>query len=263
MRQCHHVGAAILELAKLRLYEHFYDHIQPAFGHESVDIGLSDTDSLVLYIRGCDVDTAMARLAPIMDFSNLPRDHPLYDSSRAKVPGYLKNECPANPLVEVAAVKTKSYFCKVSSRALQVSLCPSRSKTVPFSSRQAHRGDCYDGCTCKATAKGVKRSVRDRLGIDHYKSCIFGVSQVNVEQTMIAPKDHKNRLVRMQKVAFSSLDDKRYQLCHLHSAPYGSRLIQFAEAGYGCFLCRRSAGESSALLESYLDMADGALDPDN
>lgn len=199
MKQCHHIGATILELSKLLLATHFYDHIQPAFGWRSTDVVLSDTDSLLLHLDGVDAQEAMTRLADVMDLSNLPEENPLRECSRAKVPGLLKNECPKRAIREVAAVKTKSYYCKT------------------------HDGECFDECGCKATAKGVRRNVTERLDIEHYKSCIFGIRQLHVTQTMLSSKDHVNRLVRLEKVAFSSLDDKRYQLCNVHSSPYGSR----------------------------------------
>ena len=51
------------------------------------------------------------------------------------------------------------------------------------------------------------------------------VTEVRVEQRNITSKDHRNRLVAANKIAFSSFDDKRYLLCNLHSCPYGSVLI--------------------------------------
>ncbi len=216
MNQCWLLGFSILELAKLRMYELFYDHIQPAFGVDKVDVLLSDTDSFVLDIAGETDLSAQEKIRNIMDFSNMPDDHPLKDDSRKRVPGFLKNELPRDVIYESAAVKSKSYYLKI------------------------HPGDCGPGCTCKRTAKGVKVSLHDKLTVDDYKACIFSIRTHSVMQTSIQSKDHVNMIVRGTKVAFNSLDDKRYQSCTIHSYPYNSALIE-AEDHYDgtCYYCGR------------------------
>ena len=42
----------------------------------------------------------------------------------------------------------------------------------------------------------------------------------------------------MRKFAFTSFDDKRYQLCNLHSCPYGSVVIKRSEELGGCYFCK-------------------------
>lgn len=216
MRQSWAVGFSVLELSKVIMGRLFYEEIQPAFGWQNVDVVFSDTDSLMLSIRGAGTaDDAMAKLSHIMDFSNLPREHPLYDASRSKTPGYLKNECPTRPITRCAAVKTKSYYA-----------C-------------THDGACFENCECKVAAKGVLSSAKERLSFDDYASCIFSVRQQHVTQNTLMAKDHVNRMVRVTKVAFSSLDDKRYQCCEVHSTPYGSRLALYQERRGSCYACVR------------------------
>ncbi len=212
------VGFTILEMSKLLMARMFYDRIRPALGRDNVDVVLSDTDSFLLDIRGYTEDEAMLKLKDVMDFSNLPQTHPLYDDSRKRKPGLLKNETPDCSIRAVAAVRSKSYFCLT------------------------HAGPCHAACECKVTAKGVKQSARRKMSIEDYKSCIFEKRKVTVRQTSLQSRNHVNRLVQMEKVAFSSLDDKRYQTCSVHSVPYDSVLIEYQRQAKECFYCAKAKG---------------------
>lgn len=157
---------------------------------------MSDTDSFLLAIRGVREEEALGRLAKVMDFSNLDPAHPLYDESRKKIPGYLKSEVPRARITEVVALKSKSYAFLT------------------------------DDGGMKAVAKGVRTSVSAKLEFSAYAGCLQKMRAFEVTQFNIMSSCHLNRLVRSKKVAFSSFDDKRYQLCSLHSVPYGSSLIE-------------------------------------
>lgn len=101
------VGFTILELSKLHMYKSWYDTIMPTFGEDNVDMLFSDTDSLCFQIRHIgDADTALEMLAPIMDFSNLPPSHRLFDDSRKNALGYFKSEISDVPKA-FAGVKAK------------------------------------------------------------------------------------------------------------------------------------------------------------
>ena len=43
--------------------------------------------------------------------------------------------------------------------------------------------------------------------------------------------------VAVDKIAFTSLDDKRYQLCSIHSCPYGSVLVEYSKKYLSCYFC--------------------------
>lgn len=107
MNQSWAVGFSILELSKLHMYTSFYETILPTFGEENVELLMHDTDSLALQIYSTgSTTTALSMLAPIMDYSNLHSEHPLYDGHRKNQLGYFKSEV-AGTAIKFAGVKPK------------------------------------------------------------------------------------------------------------------------------------------------------------
>lgn len=208
MRQCWQIGFSILELSKLVMAKIYYLELIPRLGAENVSLIMSDTDSFLFLVRGHTEEEALSKLEPIMDFSNLAKDHPLYSSVREKLPGFLKNEIPLARILRAVALKAKSYAIFTE-----------------------------DGET-RAAAKGVKESVKRLIPFETYLACVEKDDLVEVTQTQIGSKNHVNRLTLNQRVAFSSLDDKRYQLCSCHSVPYGSKIIREFERTGICPFCR-------------------------
>ena len=116
--------------------------------------------------------------------------------------------------------------------------------------------------TISARAKGVKRVYKNKIDLAKYEKCIFGQGEerqeegeeenmeplgrgefvphtVRVSQVMIRSVAHQNMLMRSDKVAFSSFDDKRYYLCAKHNVPYGSTLMK-ERADDSCMFCEAS-----------------------
>ena len=46
-----YLGAAITELAKLHVYRFYYEQVIPLWGHNRVELLMTDTDSLMLEIK--------------------------------------------------------------------------------------------------------------------------------------------------------------------------------------------------------------------
>ena len=143
----------------------------------------------------------------VMDFSNYPSDHKLYNPRRKNLTGFLKNETPGQTITSVVGVRSKVY---------------------------AYR---KDDNSMDSRCKGVKRAVRDTIPYDHYERCVKTVATESVVQHSIQSKAHVNQLVRSRKVAFSSFDDKRHLLCGIHSVPYGYNALIEKSKKEGCVLC--------------------------
>ena len=195
MNQSWAVGFSVLELSKLVMQELYYDTIQPAFGKDGCTVLMSDTDSFLLEVRAKSVDEAVTRIEKVMDFSNYPKDHPLYDASRAKALGYLKNESPKSMITHYVGLKSKTYII----------LTEDNEKHV--------------------RAKGVKKSHQNSIKFDQMMECLYRMKGHAVDSHFIRSKDHVIRLMKGRQLAFSSFDDKRYLTCPIHSVPYGSMLI--------------------------------------
>lgn len=196
MNQSWAVGFAILELSKLVMQELYYDTIQPAFGVGGCTVLMSDTDSFLLEVQADSVDEAVSKISSVMDFSNYPKEHHLYNAKRAKALGYLKNEVPNTFITHYVGLKSKTYMLLTKDGGKHV------------------------------RAKGVKKSHQHNIRFEQMMGCIKNMKSHSVESHFIRSKDHVIRLMKGRQVAFSSFDDKRYLMCPIHSVPYGSVLIE-------------------------------------
>ena len=204
MKQSHIVGFSVLEMSKFVMQSLYYKEIQPALGAHNVSVIMTDTDSFLLAVRGHDEFQAMKKLAHVMDFSNYPRSHPLFDDTRKKLPGFLKNEMPTVTILEAVAVKSKVYALKTEDTIIR-------------------------------RLKGVKPAAQKTIHFDTYHDTLLqNPTQVEVKQHTLRSRNHRNQLVLTQKIAFTSFDDKRYLLCSIHSVPYGSK---WAKRGKKCIFC--------------------------
>ena len=57
-----YLGAAITELAKLHMYQFFYDQVIPSWGRDNVELLMTDTDSLMLEIKMKDLWGDIAKI---------------------------------------------------------------------------------------------------------------------------------------------------------------------------------------------------------
>ena len=204
MSQCWAVGFAILEISKYFMQRSWYEEILPRLGGwRKCTMILSDTDSFIFQVRGEHTTDILKKLSPIMDFSNFDMSHPLFDATRAKQLGFFKSELPSARIREVVALKSKTYA--ISSTPMDV-----------FN---------LEGQEILRRAKGVSSNVRDSIPFEDFRRCVQEIQSVTVNQFNIRSVRHKNMLVKMHKLAFSSFDDKRYLMCNVHSVPYGSALI--------------------------------------
>ena len=206
MNQCWAVGFSILELSKFIMQQLFYKVIKPRFGGRA-SVLMSDTDSFVLELPCTGPDEAVIKLRDVMDFSNYPPDHPLYDPSSKNQLGLLKNELPGDIIHEFVGIKSKVYAIKTKSNKME------------------------------SKAKGVKQAYKAKIPFDRYKACITSQRMERVVQVAIGCKDHQNMIIRSNRVAFTSFDDKRYLLCNRHSTPYGSIFQKHFNRTAQCYFC--------------------------
>ena len=208
-RQSWAVGFTVLELSKYVMSDLYYNYVQPRFDY-NCSVCLSDTDSWVLAAPCQSSDQVVSRLSDIMDFSNYEVTHPLYNSSRKNVVGFLKNEVPKDEIIKFVGLKSKTYAFMTKKQDLE------------------------------AKAKGVKTCYKRKLSFDTYKACLDDICSKTITQVSIVSKNHQNMLVKSDRVAFSSFDDKRYLLCRYHTCPYGSHLIDLHKDTGKCFFCENS-----------------------
>ena len=79
-----YVGFAILELSKLRMYETYYDTLQPYFGQKNLQLHYIHTDGMILSMKTKDIIEDLKNLEDIFDFSNLDENHDLFSNKNKK-----------------------------------------------------------------------------------------------------------------------------------------------------------------------------------
>jgi hypothetical protein len=107
-----YTGATVLELSKLLMYKFYYKTLQPYFGENNVELLYVDTDSFVLKLRTKDLIKDLDNLKEQFDFNNYKKDHPLYDISKKKIPGYFKDELAGKEMIEFLALRSKAHSYK-------------------------------------------------------------------------------------------------------------------------------------------------------
>jgi len=207
MNQSWSLGFAILELSKLIMQKLFYTKIRPAL-HRRCTLLMTDTDSFVLACPKETSDDVVKAIAGTMDFSNYDVHHELFTEKRKAKVGYLKNEVPKDCITKFVGIRSKSYAFQTASGKGNMKKC-----------------------------KGVVRRYLPKLTFQDYTKCLATLTKTEVEQVSIQSKNHENRLLKSNRVAFSSFDDKRYLLCPIHSVPYGSRLIRKSKRLGNCYFC--------------------------
>ena len=94
------------------MYKFFYDVLKPKYG-DNVELGYTDTDSFVIYVKTDDIYEDLKELNEYMDFSEYPKDHPNYDASNKKVIGKIKDELKGNIIEEFIGLKPNMYSYSV------------------------------------------------------------------------------------------------------------------------------------------------------
>ena len=123
----------------------------------------------------------MASFKHLLDLSDYPKDHYLYDPSNKKVPLTMTDELQGKVLREVVCLRSKLYSI-----------------------------DYFGGK--EQSAKGVQKSVKKTLNHDLFRQCLFLKEKVLKTMTQLRSHCHQIVVKEIDKVALSSFDDKRFLL---------------------------------------------------
>lgn len=86
-----YVGAAILELSKIVMYDFHYNVMKPKYG-DNLNLLFTDTDSLMYQIYTTDIYRDMMYFLDYFDTSGYNKNHPLYSTTNKKLVGKMKDE---------------------------------------------------------------------------------------------------------------------------------------------------------------------------
>ena len=229
-----YIGATVLELAKLRMYEFFYDKLKTFYNKPNqVTLLYSDTDSFIVNINTHDV--YMDMLQPTMidefdfssyssdsiQFSNVPNFNEIQMRS-LKVLGKMKDELGDFVMDEFVGLRSKLY-----SYTIQLPVTAKPIDNTQF--YKLIKDPCFGDRVLymKIVAKGVREYVQEKhISFTHYinllKKLESGeVKKVTVRQTQIRSKDHNLSTQSVRKVALSACDTKRYLVDAINTLPFG------------------------------------------
>ena len=175
------VGAAILDLSKIIMYEFHYGYIKPKYG-ENARLLMTDTDSLMYHIHTEDFYKDISDdVEKYWDTSNYPDVHPsgIKTGVNKKVPGMFKDEAGGKEITEFVGLRPKLYSFKM---------------------------DNEEKKTCKGMSKNV---VKNRITHEDYKDCLLtGNKHIRV-MTILRSDKHEMFTQDINKIALSRDDDKR------------------------------------------------------
>ena len=196
-----YVGAAILDLSKLLMYDFHYNTMKKKYGKNIKLLG-TDTDSLKYVIETEDLYQDMKEMSDHFDFSEYGVNHFCYDKTNAKVLGKFKDETNGNPIIEFVGLRPKMYSQKVYNI---------NDKT-------------FDA---KRKAKGVKKSsVEDQLPHEEFIKALQTNTKKFAKMTTLRSFSHQIYSIELNKVGLCSFDDKVYVLSDgINTYNYGHHRI--------------------------------------
>lgn len=185
-----YVGFSILEMSKLHMYKLFYLHFKKYY-NDNVQLLYADTDSLYMDIKTKDIYGDLKKnFSKIIDFSNYPEDHTLFNETHKNKIGYLKSEA-IEPIHEFVGLKCKMYAFSF-------------------------------GSQCKKRAKGVKKSSLKDVNFKTYTDVLKSGSFLRHTMSSIVSEKHELKTVIQNKITLSCFYDKKYlESDGIHTKSYG------------------------------------------
>jgi hypothetical protein len=196
MNKAYAVSFSILERSKDFMFTSFYQRIKPNF--EYCKLLMTDTDSFVLALDKQNIDDDVwTRMQDIMEYSNYPKTHPKYNDCKKNALGYFKDELQGDRMEEFCGIRSKCYAMKIL-----------RKVSMDYE--------------VKSALKGVRKAYKKTINFDAFLSVLKERKEHRMKQFVIQSRNHVLSLSSVNKLCFSSFDDKRFLLsCGIHSLPYG------------------------------------------
>ena len=187
------IGCAILEIAKLVMYEFYYDCLLPKFGNR-LHLCFTDTDSFICHVQSEDLISELRSISDWLDTSNFQQDHPLYSAINFRTLGKFKSETADVPPTEFCGLRSKMYSLAT-----------------------------LTGAKSFRKAKGVPKSyVKKNVRHEQYLHVLNHWSKTTCGFHAFRSQNHRVTTRALTKVCLSCVDDKRHLLPDsIHSLAYG------------------------------------------
>ena len=190
-----YLGMCILDLSKTIMYDFHYQYIKPKYG-EKAKLLFTDTDSFLYEIQTEDFYKDISKdVKDRFDTSNYPKNHPsgIPTGINEKVLGMMKDEAAGKRIKEFVGLRAKLYSFIME--------------------------DGKENKRCKGVKKQV---VESSITHEDYKTCLRTGKEQLRKQNILRSYEHEVFTEEINKIALSSIDDKRYILSDgIHTLAWG------------------------------------------
>ena len=199
------VGFAILDLSKYHMYHFHYNVWMKKFPNSK--LLFTDTDSLAYEVTDHNVYAGMADIKSEFDFSEYPKDHPLYSNENMKVVGKFKDECMGQLMLNFTGLRPKLYSLdferlahfEKDDQGIEIEV----SKPTAISETRI----VVDN---KNAAKGIQSSVAKKLTFENFEHCLKTLLTKQVDIKRIGSDHHNLYTYSIGKIGLSAFDTKRW-----------------------------------------------------
>ena len=192
-----YIGATILDLSKLLMYDFHYNIMSEMYG-KNIEMIYTDTDSFVYQIYTDDLYDDMTKMKEYFDFSEM--ENKMFSEMSGhnkKIPGKFKDETKGKPITEFVALKPKMY-----------------SYTVEGSDDK------------NLKAKGISKNLsKKELNHEKYKEQLEKEEELKLKETRIQIFRRHVYTVKFNKIALSNYDDKMHRIDNYNAYSYGHKNI--------------------------------------
>lgn len=156
------IGACILELSKLKMYDFHYNFMLKQYNHEQCRITYTDTDSFIYYLHGRNIYDVMKDNPNLFDTSDYqPQNAYGIEQNNKKVYGVMKDEAHGKTITKFIGLRAKMYGYEI-----------------------------QNGGVSKR-AKGVKKTIlKNKISMQDYVNCLFDEKCVSHSQSTIKSSKH-------------------------------------------------------------------------
>ena len=201
------VGAAILDLSKVLMYDFHYNIWMKTFPNSK--LLFTDTDSLAYEVTDHNLNAGLEAIKEHFDFSEYPDDHPLKSDDNLKVIGKFKDECFGQLMLKFVGLRPKLYTYEYEKL---VHILLNEFGDQEYVNKPTDKTTSKIIVVNKNVGKGTKDSVRNLLSSDDYKKCLTSLEPVKKKMRTIRSDHHNVYTYEMNKIALSAFDDKRWIL---------------------------------------------------
>ena len=195
-----YLGMCILDLSKTIMYDFHYNYIKPKYG-EKAKLLITDTDSFMYEIQTEDFYKDISEdVKNRFDTSDYPENHPsgIPTGINKKVLGMFKDEAAGKNIIEFIGLRSKLYSFLME--------------------------DGGENKKCKGIKKQV---VESSITHEDYKTCLTTGKDQLRKQNILRSYNHEVFTEKVNKIALSAMDDKRYILSDgMHTLAWGHYKIK-------------------------------------